>query len=221
MHTGVGFCVARSTEMGNAKASECGTGDGKDSHAFCVSEVKVIHSKLIRLGNLSEANRLYMKENLLKRLFGQCANLKGCILILLFSFFSLSALCSEISFKDDNFNYSIIDATSVAISANKSLSGIVTIPSSVTYDGKTYIVTTIGKSGFSWQENIVSIILPETIKKISDEAFCYCSSLLKINIPESVSEIGEYAFGSCKSLTEMTLPKSMTSIPANLFYECI
>ena len=34
IHIGVGFCVARSTEMGNAKASSSGTGNGKDSHAF-------------------------------------------------------------------------------------------------------------------------------------------------------------------------------------------
>jgi hypothetical protein len=35
-HIGVGFCVARSTEMGSAKASNRGTGDGTDSHAFFV-----------------------------------------------------------------------------------------------------------------------------------------------------------------------------------------
>ena len=33
-HIGVGFCVARSTVMGNAKASSCGTGDGIATHAF-------------------------------------------------------------------------------------------------------------------------------------------------------------------------------------------
>ena len=42
IHTGVGFCVARSTVMGNAKASKCGTGDGKDSHAFCVYDEKLM-----------------------------------------------------------------------------------------------------------------------------------------------------------------------------------
>ena len=36
IHTGVGFCVARSDYMGNAKASSCGTGSGKDSHALFV-----------------------------------------------------------------------------------------------------------------------------------------------------------------------------------------
>ena len=33
---GVGFCVARSTVPGNAKASKRGTGDGQSSHAFFV-----------------------------------------------------------------------------------------------------------------------------------------------------------------------------------------
>jgi len=34
IHTGVGFCVARSTTMGNAKASERGTGDGMTPTLF-------------------------------------------------------------------------------------------------------------------------------------------------------------------------------------------
>ena len=33
-HIGVGFCVARFGKMGNAKASDRGTGDGTDSRAF-------------------------------------------------------------------------------------------------------------------------------------------------------------------------------------------
>jgi seryl-tRNA(Sec) selenium transferase len=34
IHIGVGFCVARSTISGNAKASESGTSNSTDSHAF-------------------------------------------------------------------------------------------------------------------------------------------------------------------------------------------
>jgi hypothetical protein len=34
IHTGVGFCVARSTVMGNAKASKCGTGDSMNPTLF-------------------------------------------------------------------------------------------------------------------------------------------------------------------------------------------
>ena len=34
IHTGVGFCVARSTGLGNAKVSTLGTGDGKTPTLF-------------------------------------------------------------------------------------------------------------------------------------------------------------------------------------------
>lgn len=34
IHIGVGLCVARFDGMGNARASECGTSNKSDSHAF-------------------------------------------------------------------------------------------------------------------------------------------------------------------------------------------
>ncbi len=68
-------------------------------------------------------------------------------------------------------------------------SGAVTIPSTVTYNSKTYSVTSIRSS-----------------------AFCDCSSLTSITLPESVTSIGEYAFYGCSSLTAITIPESVTSI---------
>ena len=47
IHIGVGFCVARSTELGNAKASQRGTGDGMDSHAFFVYKTKQFINRYI------------------------------------------------------------------------------------------------------------------------------------------------------------------------------
>lgn len=35
-----GFCVARSTTMGNARASKCGAGNRSDLHAFLYSYSK-------------------------------------------------------------------------------------------------------------------------------------------------------------------------------------
>ena len=37
LHIGVGFGVVRFTELGNAKASECGMSDSTDSRAFSFS----------------------------------------------------------------------------------------------------------------------------------------------------------------------------------------
>lgn len=53
-------------------------------------------------------------------------------------------------------------------------SGNIVIPQSITYNGKTYSVTSIG-----------------------DQAFWYCSSLTSITIPNSVTSIGFQAFKKC------------------------
>jgi hypothetical protein len=161
-----------------------------------------------------------MKENLLKKFLGRCASARCHLLALFFLLVSLPALCANFSFKDENFGYSIIDDNSVAIFANNSFSGSVTIPSTVSYNGKTYTVTTIGEKVFSGKSDVVAFILPQTIKKIDSQAFSDCSSLLKINIPESVSDIEEFAFSGCRLLTSMTVPKSMTSLPDGIFSGC-
>ena len=66
-------------------------------------------------------------------------------------------------------------------------SGNVVIPSSVTYSGNTYAVTSIG-----------------------DYAFYECYYLASIAIPNSVTSIGSGAFYSCRGLTSITFPNSVT-----------
>ena len=63
--------------------------------------------------------------------------------------------------------------------------GEVIIPSTVTYYGTTYRVTSIGE----W-------------------AFAYCDSLTSITIPNSVTSIVWFAFRGCSSLTSVTIPES-------------
>ena len=76
-------------------------------------------------------------------------------------------------------------------------SGAVIIPSSVSYDGITYSVTSIG-----------------------DYAFFKCSSLTSVTIPNSVTSIGEWAFEGCSGLTSVTIPNSVTTIEPQAFYGC-
>ena len=76
-------------------------------------------------------------------------------------------------------------------------SGNVVIPSSVTYSGNTYAVTSIGKYAFSDCDGLTSITIPNAVTSIGDGAFYDCDGLTSITIPNSVTSIGGDAFYGC------------------------
>ena len=66
-------------------------------------------------------------------------------------------------------------------------SGNVVIPSSVTYEGTTYSVTSISSYAFTDSfnnSNLTSVSIPNSITSISKDAFIYCSSLTEVNISD-------------------------------------
>ena len=67
---------------------------------------------------------------------------------------------------------------------------------------------------------ITSIIIPNNVKSIDDDAFADCVSLKEIHIPDSIISIGERAFEKCISLREITIPNSVTNIGDGAFYDC-
>ena len=81
--------------------------------------------------------------------------------------------------------------------AYNSYSGNVIIPSSITYGGTTYSVTSIGDNAFSWCSGLTSITIPEGVTYIGENAFSFCSDLTSITIPNSVTSIGSGAFSLC------------------------
>jgi hypothetical protein len=100
-------------------------------------------------------------------------------------------------------------------------SGYIEIPSTVTYLGRTYNVTSIGSSAFRSCSGLTSISIPYSVTSIGSSAFRSCSGLTSVNIPSSVTSIGDYAFGNCGGLTSVNIPSSVTSIGSYAFYKCI
>lgn len=98
--------------------------------------------------------------------------------------------------------------------------GTLTIPNSVTNNGITYTVTSIGNYAFCTCNGLTSVTIPSTVTSIGNYAFSDCSGLISVTIPNSVSSIGNYAFQNCGSLTSITLPDAVTSIGNQLFYGC-
>ena len=75
--------------------------------------------------------------------------------------------------------------------------------------------------GYDWGfKNVETIIIPEGVTSIGEDAFTYCEGLKNIEIPEGVTIIGDYAFSYCRSLLEVTIPPSVEEIGDGVFASC-
>ena len=92
--------------------------------------------------------------------------------------------------------------------------------SPITYQGKSYSITSIGSYAFYGCESLTSITIPNSVTSIGEYAFEGCKSLTSITIPNSVTSIGNHAFFECSGLTSITIPNSVTEIGEWAFYGC-
>ena len=70
----------------------------------------------------------------------------------------------------------------------------------------------ISKEAFYSKNDLMKVILPDTLEYIGDAAFKYCRNFPKIDIPDSVRYIGANAFEGCTSLEEITFPEKLDHI---------
>lgn len=104
--------------------------------------------------------------------------------------------------------------------APDSYSGEVDIPSSLTYNGIPYAVTSIGEYAFYGSEGLTSLTIPDGVTSIGEGAFASCSGLSSLTIPDGVTTIGYYAFYGCSGLSSIDIPDGVTTIGIYAFAEC-
>lgn len=122
---------------------------------------------------------------------------------------------------DDNREQSVQTWAVKAVSGGVEISGIANYNTSGSYvipsqiDGKTVIG--IGFQAFYYEQNLKSIVLPDTIKYIDEQAFANCNSLTEITIPKGVTEIRYNAFMFCDRLADIYIASTNVSIASTAF----
>ena len=96
----------------------------------------------------------------------------------------------------------------------------ITIPTTVTYEGVDYSVTSIGDYAFYNNNSLTIVTIPKGVTSIGYMAFQACFNLTTINIPESMTSIGSDAFHDCQSLTTINIPEGVKSIGGGAFMFC-
>lgn len=150
--------------------------------------------------------------------------MKKLLVSLVLSLFVLAS--KAINFTVDGIYYYTIDDERAAVKVNYTVdpttyaftyhyyTGDLTIPSSVTYNEKTYKVTRVDLYGCS---ELTSVSLPSTLEEIAECGFGDCSQLTQITLPESLKKIGGFAFQSCDNIKEITIPASVREIGQDAF----
>ncbi|MBO5088680.1 MAG: leucine-rich repeat protein [Lachnospiraceae bacterium] len=97
--------------------------------------------------------------------------------------------------------------------------GVVTISSTVMYEGIEYPVKEIMSSSFGNATDLVEVVVPEGVTGIRSDAFFKCSNLKNITLPSSLTAI-DGCFGYCESLESIVIPEGVTYIGWSTFADC-
>ena len=140
--------------------------------------------------------------------------------LLLLSLLTLlgSITANALQFVVGGIKYETVTSTIAGvISQDGGYTGSIIIPSTVTYNSKTYNVTRISSKAFANCDGLTSIEISYGVKYIGESAFCGCSYLESVVIPNSVTEIGNDAFWGCSNLSAIVIPNSVTKIGSRAF----
>lgn len=92
------------------------------------------------------------------------------------------------------------------------------MPSKITNNGITYMVTGLGEQCMQ-NSQVKEMILPQNLKRIGKNSFLSCQ-FEHFTIPSTVTRIDAYAFRMCKQLREITIPASVRQIGYAPFRGC-
>lgn len=206
--------VVRSTEMGNAKASESGTGNRYGSHAF----LDFFHSQRGEALVCKNLNLNFMSA-FLRSLFATVLSVM-CVAL---SYAEVTTTIGYIKYQYDfNKKYAIV------LSCSSSHTGAVNIPNTVKFtyeDDNQNVISRTGEvkeiaPGAFYQCTKITSVTANKIEIIGSSAFESCSLLETAKLGNNLKTIDERAFRFCEALKYINLPEGLTTIGYRAFEHC-
>lgn len=78
----------------------------------------------------------------------------------------------------------------------------------------------IQNRAFLKKRNLETIVIPDSVTYIGEEAFYICPSLRFVKLPKNLKYVDKNAFNYCKSLTSISLPDGVRHLDRHAFYDC-
>jgi TonB family protein len=142
------------------------------------------------------------------------------ILLTLCVFLSTCLIMAQERFTVGKYTYKVTSRAEVElVDVEETIQSSYLSPS-VTYQGVTYYITSIGLRAFSYCSSLTSVVIPNGVRSIGGRAFQDCKALYSVTIPSSVVSIGWEAFLGCSSLLSIIIPESVTEIGDCAFHDC-
>lgn len=135
----------------------------------------------------------------------------------------VSLCASAYDFVADGIAYKITSFTDLECSVvanDSSYRGDITIPETVSFNGRTLTVKSIGDNAFYQDTALTSVTIPATVTTIGRDAFYKCVNLQTVALPDGLTDIGSLAFDGCSSIESIDLPAAVSKLPEDCFRGC-
>lgn len=133
------------------------------------------------------------------------------------------AWAQETTFTVGNLKYKVTDNTAGEVELTgytTEPTGKLDIPASVTYDSKTYSVTSIVEQAFSGCSALTEVTIPASVTSVGISVFYGCSSLTQATIGDGLTVISQAMFTNCTALKKLVIGKGVTKINNYAFTSC-
>lgn len=141
---------------------------------------------------------------------------KALLLLVAFAFGATMLNAQDFTYGDLEYsiNYDDVTVTVTGHVDGYDATGTLNIPTVAYYNGNPYTVTIIDSYAFNHCDGLNgTLVIPNTIVEIGDDAFDYCGFTGTVNIPASVEDIGYTPFYCCYGIEGFVVD------PANEYYD--